>query len=210
MPLLEIEVKFHLIDIPRMRDRLTALGGACKTKARETNIRFEDRQNDLYRQKALLRLRKADKVTLTYKSAPIADGRKTAASDYRPQFKIQNELEVSVDDFNIMRRILEALGFHAEQVYEKNRETWSLGQSLICLDQMPYGAFIEIEGEPDAIRQVAGALDLKWHDRILCNYLEMFSVIKADQGLSFTDVTFENFDGIDIDMTVYLPKFRAG
>lgn len=210
MSLVEIEVKFHLTDVSRMREQLTALGATCGINARETNIRFEDPQNGLYRQKALLRLRKADKVTLTYKSTPVADGRKTAASDYRPQFKIQNELEVSVDDFNIMRRILEALGLHAEQVYEKDRETWSFGQSQICLDQMPYGAFIEIEGEPDAIRHLSDALDLKWHDRILCNYLEMFGVIKADRGLSFTDVTFENFDGIDIDMTAYLPQFRAG
>lgn len=210
MSLLEIEVKFHLADIPRVRERLAALGAACGENVRETNIRFEDGQNGLYRKKTLLRLRKADKVTLTHKSDPEDGGRSVHASGGSGQFKIHKELEVVVHDFNIMRSILELLGFHAAQVYEKNRETWALGQTQICVDQMPYGSFIEIEGEPAVIRPLAEALGLKWHDRILRNYLEMFDAIKTDQGLSFTDVTFKNFDGIDIDLARYLPQFRAG
>ncbi len=204
MSFLEIEVKFHLVDIARTRERLAALGAACEANVRETNIRFEDRHHSLYRQKALLRLRKADKVTLTHKSDPPENDSRTR------QFKIHKELEVIVDDFNVMRSILESLGFHAAQVYEKNRETWALERAQICLDQMPYGSFIEIEGEPAVIQQLAETLCLKWHDRILLNYLEMFSAIKTDQGLPFNDVTFQNFEGIDIDMADYLPKFRAG
>jgi hypothetical protein len=33
------------------------------------------------------------------------------------------ELEVKVSDFDAMKRILQALGFHCEQTYEKWRET---------------------------------------------------------------------------------------
>lgn len=208
MSFVEIEVKFHVSDMARMRVRLADMGAVREINARETNIRFEDLQNGLYRQKALLRLRKADKTTLTFKSKP--PGGSGGGSDPNRQFKILNELEVVVDNFDVMRRILEALGFHAEQVYEKNRETWALGQTRFCLDQMPYGAFMEIEGEPEAIRQAAALLELEWSQRILRNYLEMFDVIKTKKNLPFTDVTFENFTGIDIDMADYLPIFRAG
>jgi adenylate cyclase, class 2 len=204
MSFVEIEVKFHISDIVRMRERLADMGAVRGINARETNIRFEDRQNGLYRQKALLRLRKADKTTLTFKSKP------PGGSDPNRQFKILNELEVVVDNFDVMHRILDALGFHAEQIYEKNRETWALGQTRFCLDQMPYGTFMEIEGEPEAIRQAAGLLELEWPDRILRNYLEMFDIIKTGKNLNFTDVTFENFTGIDIDIADYLPIFRAG
>jgi adenylate cyclase, class 2 len=124
-------------------------------------------------------------------------------------FKIQNEFEVVVDDFEGMHRILTALGFHAEQIYEKVRETWTLEQTLICLDEMPFGIFMEIEGTPEAIRKTAGLLDLKWSERILYNYLEMFEIIKRREGLSFTDVTFENFKGILTDLAGYLPLFYA-
>jgi adenylate cyclase, class 2 len=209
MPFVEIEVKFHVADIRRMRERLASTGAVAGTRARETNIRFEDEQNGLYRHHALLRLRKADKNTLTYKSKPAENafphGDQAGASD----FKIHNEFEVVVDDFEGMHRILTALGFHAEQIYEKVRETWTLEQTFICLDEMPFGTFMEIEGTPEAIRKTAGLLDLKWSERILYNYLEMFEIIRNRERLSFTDVTFENFKGILVDLAGYLPLFNA-
>jgi adenylate cyclase, class 2 len=209
MSFVEIEVKFHVADIRRMRERLASIGAVAGTRAEETNIRFEDEQNGLYRHHALLRLRKADKNTLTYKSKPAENAcpcdDQTGSSD----FKIQNEFEVVVDDFEGMHRILRALGFHAEQIYEKVRETWTLEQTFICLDEMPFGIFMEIEGTPEAIRKTTGLLDLKWPERILYNYLEMFEIIKRGERLAFTDVTFENFNGILVDLVGYLPLFYA-
>jgi hypothetical protein len=42
------------------------------------------------------------------------------------------------------------------------------------------------------------------------NYLEIFEIIRADQGLSFSDVTFANFTGRTLDLTPFLPRMEAG
>jgi hypothetical protein len=37
------------------------------------------------------------------------------------------------------------------------------------------------------------------------NYLEIFEIIRADQGLSFSDVTFANFTGLTLDLVLSAP-----
>lgn len=180
----EIEVKFHITDRQAIRRRILSFGASSDGRVFETNIRFDTPGDDLLRSGALLRLRRDSRSILTYKSRP---------SEKDPEFKVYSELEVTVGDHDSMRRILEALGFKAVQLYEKYRETFSFDRAVICLDTMPFGEFIEIEGERDAIRDLAKRLSLDWDCRILLNYLEIFKRLRACLGFSFTDPTFHNF-----------------
>jgi adenylate cyclase class 2 len=59
-----------------------------------------------------------------------------------------------------LAEILVSLGFVPQFRYEKFREVWSLGRTLICLDDTPLGAFVEIEGQPAAIHRAATRLGL--------------------------------------------------
>lgn len=201
MPPLEIEVKFYLKELSPIREKLLSLNASLKNKSFEKNIRFENKTNSLYHEKSLLRLRQSDKTTLTFKSPPPFE---------QGEFKIHNELEVSVDDFATMQQILESIGFHPEQVYEKKRETYLFEQTEICLDAMPFANFIEIEGKEKYIRKAAEALELDWKNRILHNYLEIFEFLRKELKLSFTDITFENFKNIPIDFGKYIHLFLAG
>lgn len=196
---LEIEVKFYLKDLPAMRRQIVALGADDRGRSFETNVRFEDAAGGLIRKKQLLRLRKDRKTTLTFKAE---------SGDPGSEFKIHRELEVEVADFQAMKHILAAMGFHPEQTYEKWRETFVLDRTVICLDSMPYGNFIEIEGQKTKIRDTARRLGLKWEDRILLNYLAMFDIIKRRAHLDFKDVTFEHFTVAPIDIQAYLSVFR--
>jgi adenylate cyclase class 2 len=198
MDCLEIEVKFFLQDLQPVKKNLTRLGGENSGRFFETNIRFEDRQSSLIKKNALLRLRKDDRVSLTYKSSP---------DDIDENFKVYNELEVEVSDFKTMESILNSLGFYTVQVYEKWRETLVLENTHFCLDTMPFGNFLEIEGSRDNIKKMARQLGLDWNERILFNYLKMFETIKAREKFLFSDVTFENFRQISFDFYRYLPVF---
>jgi adenylate cyclase class 2 len=201
MEQLEIEVKFHLPDMESMRRRILALGANSSGRVFENNIRYEDDCNTLIRKKSLLRLRHDTKTILTFKSTP------SVAST---EFKIFNELEVEVSDFETMNQILEKLGFHPEQIYEKWRETLILDQTRFFLDAMPYGTFLEIEGSENNIRTYAARLGLSWHKRILLNYLEIFEIIRQQWSLKFTDLTFKNFESIRTDMAAFSGKLQAG
>lgn len=181
---LEIEVKFYLHDAAQVRRRILSLGPVRRGRLHEVNIRFDDAEEGLRSKSAMLRLRKDDRIRLTYKSPP-------AEPDAR--FKVYRELETEVGSLEVMIQILEALGYRKIQVYEKWRETFVWGQCLLCLDQMPYGDFLEIEGPAARIRPAAERLGLNWKTRILANYLEMFDTIRQGLGLPFRDLTFENF-----------------
>jgi len=200
MEYLETEVKFFLPDIDRIRSRISDLGAVFKGRALETNIRFEDAQKTLIQKKALLRLRKGTKITLTYKSEPPFKDN---------QFKILQEVEVEVSDFGAMEHMLTSLGVYEEQVYEKWRETYVFGDTHLCLDTMPYGNFLEIEGKKESIQQLASQIGLSWEKRILLNYLAIFDILKRQLNLSFYDVTFGNFNNIRFDMAQYLKLIEA-
>lgn len=191
---IETEVKFILSDVQSIRERIVELGVDVKGRVFETNIRFEDIDESLLRKKSLLRLRRDANTKLTYKSEP-------AIKD--DQFKTFRELEVQVSDFTTMKLILEHLGFHQAQIYEKWRETFIFDDTILCIDTMPFGDFLEIEGKKEYIREIASKLGLQWGQRITLNYLAIFDIIRQELKLPFTDVTFDNFQKTRIDIAKY-------
>ena len=198
---LEVEVKFFLSDPAAVRERLLSLGAVSKGRFFETNIRYEDETGSFLRKESLLRLRSDQKTTLTFKS-------KTAVPDR--EFKILRELEVEISDFQTMQAILAAIGLHQEQIYEKWRETITQDNLVFCLDTMPFGDFLEIEGDGDAIISSASQLGLVWEQRILANYLAIFERIKTRCNLPFSDITFPNFRSCRESFAPIIQSFQAG
>ena len=192
---LETEIKFYLIDLPPVRQRIMDLGAESRGRCFESNVRFEDAHRTLKKKRSLLRLRRDRKVRLTYKSTP---------ADQNRQVKVMRELEVEVSDFDTMQSILESLGYHREQIYEKWRETLVLDRTRFCLDSMPYGDFFEIEGPKKDIINFADELGLRWDQRILFNYLHIFEILQNNQSLDFSDLTFDNFKKVEVDLADYL------
>ncbi len=200
MEYIETEVKFNLSDVQSIRERIMELGADVKNRVFETNMRFDDVHESLFRNKSLLRLRRDAKNRLTYKSEP-------AIKD--DQFKTFRELEVQVSDFTTMKLILEHLGFHQAQIYEKWRETFIFNDTILCLDTMPFGDFLEIEGKKEYIKAAASKIGLQWEKRITLNYLAIFDIIRQKLNLPFTDITFDNFKQISIDLTKYSHLIEA-
>ena len=200
MEKLETEVKFYLSDSQSLRKRICDLGARSRGRFFEKNHRYEDSHKTLQMNKFLLRLRQDEKNTLTIKSP---------ASESGSQFKKMRELEVEVSDFGTMNNMLETLGFHCEQIYEKWREILVLEGTQFCLDSMPFGNFLEIEGQENDIKRYVLQLGLQWSSRILLNYLEIFDLLRKDMNLGFRDVTFDNFENIEVRFVDYLSLVEA-
>ena len=200
MKSLEIEIKFYVPDIDSIRAEISSLGAELKDSGFETNILFDDEEMRLTQGKKLLRLRQDSRCRLTVKAPP--DDPDDVDTTKTNQFKIFRELEVGVSDSQTMIAILEQLGFYPRQVYEKQRETYLFNHTELCLDTLPYGHFLEIEGGKDDIRKAAETIGLSWEKRITANYMSLFATIQKQLSLPFNDVTFENFKKMKID------KFR--
>lgn len=163
---LEIEVKIRIPSLPRLRAALLALGAeASSPRALERNLVFDTAGGDLKRRGVLLRLRHAGgRTVLTLKTPAAGDS----------AYKVREETEVDVSDFTAGEKILRGAGFLPVFTYEKYREALRLGGVHLLLDETPIGDFLEIEGAPPAIDEVAGRLGYARADYITDSYHRLF------------------------------------
>lgn len=71
------------------------------------------------------------------------------------------EYETVVESSEEIENIIKALGFEMGMVYEKRRQTWYLQKVEICLDELPFGLFMEIEGKISEIGLIEMMLELE-------------------------------------------------
>ena len=149
---IEIEKKYRLSKAQRtaVLQRLPALGAKRKGKEFEVNTLYAGAGLEVGR--AILRLRRIGKRgILTYKERfPSRSG-----------IKRQREDETAVANPDAVELILDALGFTPALVYEKRRETWTMGKTEIVIDELPFGLFMEIEGSEQGIRELECKLAIK-------------------------------------------------
>jgi adenylate cyclase class 2 len=176
---LEIEAKFWVPDLEALRSRLLAAGGRIITPRRlEHNERFDTPDGRLRRSGEVLRLRRDQHQTLTFKRALGSP-------------ETRSETEIEVDDLEAARSLLLGLGFVPIFIYEKYREVLALDDSQVMLDELPFGTFVEIEGPSlESIGRVAARLGLDWTQRIARSYLSIFEALRQRLGLAATNATF--------------------
>ena len=186
----EIESKFLVNDLKRIEQRLQALGAVCKVvRSLEYNLRFDDANSRLKNSHQVLRLRKSDDIRLTYKGP----------GETRQGAIVRTELELAVDNFDMARSFLEALGYQAVVSYEKYRAMYALDGALVTLDELPYGNFVEIEVEKiETIALVAGKLGLRSEAAIPASYLGLFEHLRTTKGLAAGNLSFEEFKDLEI------------
>ncbi len=186
----EIEVKFYLHDLGKLENTLKIQGAVLsQERVHEVNLRFDTPDHALDKGLKVLRLRQDTRARLTYKGP----GQVNAGAQQRL------ELEFTVSSFDAARAFLEALGYQVSVIYEKYRTTYDLEGTHITLDEMPYGSFAEIEGpDGETIQRVARRLGLDWEKRILDSYMALFGNVKNALHLDKRDLTFANFQGIQV------------
>lgn len=188
----EIEVKFIIDDLAAMRQRILAIGAAQKApRTYEDNVMFDTPDRQLRQQGCLLRLRRDRHNIVTYKEPSLTGHR---------DFKVLHEYEVSVSDFAQMHTILEKVGLQPALRYEKYRETFTCKNAELLLDETPFGTFLEIEGPQETIRDLAAQLGIDFKTRLTAGYGEIFEAICTTYHLPMTDMTFDNFNLLNIDL----------
>lgn len=191
----ENELKLYVPDLERVMRRVEAAGGTLKApRVLERNIRYDDDARSFNASGTVLRLRQDTRARLTYK-----DGERLFGEYGSSRF----EAEVEVNDFETMETILGKLGYHPVMGYEKYRTTYALYDAEVTLDEMPYGNFVEIEGDEAAIKRCVEALGLHSAPRMAASYTVLFIFVKKHLGLDFQDLTFANFEGIAVPESAF-------
>ena len=149
----EVEKKYRLTrgEAESVRRRLEEVGG-------EAGGGEEFEENTIYtgpgldpRRRVLRLRRRRGRALFTFKE------REPTAS----AIKRQREDETEVSDADALAAILEALGYRPALVYEKRRTTWRVRGAEVVLDELPFGLFLEIEGEESSILEAEKLLGLE-------------------------------------------------
>ena len=100
--------------------------------------------------------------------------------------KSREEIETEVADADAVLNLLERLGYVTILSYEKLRESWTLDDCRIELDEPPHlGLFVEIEGPNEsAIREVQQRLQIADASLIRKSYVRLLADYCARHRLS--------------------------
>jgi adenylate cyclase class 2 len=171
----EIEVKLKLNGYIDIEDRLRNIGAEFIRVVRQEDYYFQHPCRDFKERDEALRLRIEDySIRLGYKGPKLSR-----------TMKIREELEVGLDDGEVLKKILDRLGFKLVAVIRKIRRIYKYGEFLISLDEVDgLGKFIEIEGETSSetlikdmeedIGLLVRKLGLKLEESVLKSYLELY------------------------------------
>ena len=148
---METELKLRIPATAPFPPRLAALGFREIHPAQPEVSELWDHDGRLRAQASALRLRRyAGQARLTWKGPQVPDA----------LLKVRPELETAVADAEALEGILRALGFAPVLRLEKVRAVWRREGLEACLDETPFGCYLELEGAPPAIHAALAALGL--------------------------------------------------
>jgi predicted adenylyl cyclase CyaB len=161
----EAKIALRAGEMELIRSRLLFLGATRGPVDDEQNVVFDVKLRN-ERRRRRLRLRtfdgRADAV-LTSKGP----AQKTSA------FKSRDEFEVRVHSAESARELLTQLGFRPRVAYNKHREHWHIGETVVALDQLAFGDYLEIEGEEREIMSTLELLGLSQRPHIDAGYARL-------------------------------------
>jgi adenylate cyclase class IV len=110
------------------------------------------------------------------------------------EFFEREEREVKIEegeDIEDMRGILKSLGFGKEIIFEKKRKNVFKNDIVISFDQLPFGFFVEFEGEPEVIDKYLISFDLSNRPRITKAYLGLWEDYKKTHNIDEENCVFK-------------------
>jgi adenylate cyclase class 2 len=181
----ETEIKLHVASVAAMRRRLRGLGFERTTpRLFERNLLFDRMDQSLRKLGRVLRVRsKGRQWWLTWKAPVVPAGR----------HKVREELEVEIRPGERMLEILSRLGFFPVFEYQKYRTEYrpSGRKGLALLDETPVGDFLELEGAPKWIDEVAAQLGFTTQDYVLESYVALYFAHCEKRGQQAGNMVFE-------------------
>jgi len=188
----ESELKFEIKDYRALVKKILGIS-KFKSSAYEITVMYDEGKK-LFEKDARLRLRRKvdiktneEETEISYKKPKTREG-----------IKIEEEYETSVGSFNEIKEILENIGFSKVSSYERIRDTFEKDGLKITIDSFPFGDYLEVEGEIEAIKKFADEFGLKMEDNITKACDDIYYDIQTEKGEEVSDhILFENKEAIE-------------
>jgi adenylate cyclase class 2 len=187
----EIEAKMRVKSLDAVREKLKQTGATQKSRVVEVNTFFDTEDRSLLAADQGLRLRV---------NRPVDGGDASYIITFKGprlhgQLKSRDETELVVASDRDAISLLQCLGFSRVRSFEKRRESWSLQDCKVELDELPnLGSFVEVEGPSDeVVMKVRDLLGLSNEPIVRASYIALLTTYLQEKGLQAQrEIVFAN------------------
>ncbi len=190
---IETEIKIKIDNPNTFISELIEKKAVFKGKDFQRTIRMDTPNMDLQKKGIFLRVCSGlgNAITLKVKKEENKD------------FKLRDEYETKVEDINVLSRIFSILGFSKHFVMEKYRANFLHKNVMISIDELPFGIYVEFEGEPKDINSVVKELGFENSERITATYWHLFDNYLRKNNLSGENIIFpKNYKSQIMDLEI--------
>jgi adenylate cyclase class 2 len=177
---IEKEIKVRVKDIGRVNKLLKKHGAKYQGKSFQKTVRFDTPNLDHEKRGTFLRVRSGHGNTVTMKKKIKSSG----------DLFERIEIETEVKDIEKLRAIFNELGLTKEFIMEKHRANWLFNNTMVSIDELPFGFFVEIEGEEPNISNTTNLLGLDAEQKITVTYWDIFEDYKKEQDIEGEHIVF--------------------
>jgi adenylate cyclase, class 2 len=162
---LEMELKFRVDDLSGVAERLRGLGIEPGEPAEEKNLLLDLHGGPLRKTDTLFRLRSIGNGVLLTVKKPIP------STCLKVRLERETMLSCSLEE---ALELFSLLGYGVVCTYEKKRRECRLGDAAVCLDELWFGSFVEIEAaSEDAVMEAAERLGFDPGEGIRFSYAHL-------------------------------------
>jgi len=177
---IEKEIKVEVKNPKKLISLLAQKNVKKVSEGFQRTTRMDTPNLDLEKRGTFLRVRTGGKDIVTLKKKI-----KTTGEVFERQ-----ELETEVKDPELLADIFADLGFSKRFIMEKYRIDYEYKDTKISLDELPFGMFVEIEGELENIKNVADELNLDLSNKIIVTYWDLFEDYKKKMNQKGENIVF--------------------
>lgn len=104
----------------------------------------------------------------------------------------RDEYNFMLDSFTDGDAMLKIFGFTKVIIFEKIRQTNTHKKLILCLDKLPFGWFLEVEGKESGIKEYLDSCWLNKNPRINRAYLGLWEDYRKKQNIKEEDCLLKN------------------
>ncbi len=181
---IEIETKINLKpeEIEELKENILKLGAVHIKKEKEVDDYFDFDDNRINEMRNAIRLRNNKVLCLKEKE------------NIHSEIKEVNEFETEINNDEVIRKIFSKIGLKVMKKKEKIRDKYKLRNCELCIDELPFGFFLEIEGPRAEIITIAKKLGFNEDQFISDTYFQLYEKYCKKINIEFkkTNLVFKN------------------
>lgn len=177
---IEKEIKIKVENPKQLISLLTKLKAEKRNEGSQITTRMDSPELKLEKKGIFLRVRTGEKNIVTLKKKIKSNG----------DLFERMELETEVKNPELLADIFAELGFTKRSIMEKYRINYSYQNTKISIDELPFGIYIEIEGNPKDIVRTAKELSLDLSKKITVTYWDLFEKYKRKTKKAGENIVF--------------------